>query len=97
MGSWIVEFTVWTEAEVKKNCFPTLLITAPEWILTPSYDGVPVEVASLRKESLHQQSEEIQTFDEQPEIVGHDTVMEENHYCFTRHLHGGKKTQEEAH
>ena len=57
--------------------------------LTPSHDGVPVEVTSLRKESLHQQSEEIQTLDEQPEIVGHDAVMEENHHCFTRHLHTG--------
>lgn len=63
-------------------------------LLTPPYDGVPVEVTSLRKEGLHQQSEEIQTFNEQPEIVGHDTVMEENHHCFTRHLHGG--TQEEG-
>lgn len=54
--------------------------TDQESILTPSYYGVPVEVASLRKESLHQQSEEIQTFNEQPEIVGHDAVMEENHH-----------------
>lgn len=43
--------------------------------LTPSYYGVPVEVSSLRKEGLHQQSEEIQSFNEQPEIVRHDTVM----------------------
>lgn len=64
----------------------TLLLRG--WILTPSYNGVPVEVSSLREESLHQQSEEIQTFNEEPEIVGHDTVMEENHHCFTRHLHG---------
>lgn len=64
-----------------------LLKTTQEWSLTPSYDGVPVEVTSFRKESLNQQSEEIQTFNEQPEIVGHDTVMEENHHCFTCHLH----------
>lgn len=61
-------------------------------LLTPSYYGVPVEVSSLRKEGLYQQCEEIQSFNEQPEIVRHDTVMEENHHCFTGHLHRG--TQE---
>lgn len=56
-------------------------------LLTPAYNGVPVEIAPLGKEGLHQQSEEIQAFDEEPEIVGHDAVMEENHHRFTRHLH----------
>lgn len=67
-------------------------MTFPLWVtqeLTPSYYGVPVEIASLGKERLHQQGEKIQAFNEQPEIVGHDTVVEENHHCFTRHLHGG--------
>lgn len=78
--------------EQKETLLSTIMITI---VLTPSHDGVPVEVASLRKESLHQQSEEIQTLDEQPEIVGHDAVMEENHHCFTRHLH--RETQGEVH
>lgn len=63
------------------------MIIKQKCLLTPPNNGIPVEVASFRKESLHQQSEEIQTFNEQPEIVGHDTVMEENHHCFTCHLH----------
>lgn len=62
--------------------------------LTPPDDGVPVEVSSLGKERLHEQREEIQTFDEQPEVVGHDTVVEENHHCFTRHLR--RETQTDA-
>lgn len=53
---------------------------------TPANDGVPVEVFPLGEESLHQQSEQVQTLDEQPEVIRHDTVMEENHHRFTRHL-----------
>lgn len=58
--------------------------------LTPSNYGVPVEVAPLRKEGLHQQREQIETLDEEPEVVGHDAVMEENHHCFAAHLQEGR-------
>lgn len=54
---------------------------------TPSDDGVPVEISSLGKKCLHQQSEEVETFDEKPEVVGHDAIVEENHHRFARHLH----------
>lgn len=57
--------------------------------LTPSNYGVPVEVAPLREEGLHQQREQIEALDEEPEVVGHDAVMEENHHCFTAHLQDG--------
>lgn len=60
--------------------------------LTPSHDGVPVKVASLGKEGLHQQGEEVQALDEEPEIVGHDAVVKENHHRFARHLHGQTET-----
>lgn len=53
---------------------------------TPANEGVPVKVFPLREEGLHQQSEEIQALDEQPEVVGHDAVMEEHHHRLTRHL-----------
>lgn len=53
---------------------------------TPADEGVPVEVFPLREEGLDQQSEEIQALDEQPEVVGHDAVMEEHHHRLTRHL-----------
>lgn len=56
--------------------------------LTPSDDGVPVEVAPLGEEGLHQQREQIEALNEEPEVVGHDAVMEENHHCFTAHLQG---------
>lgn len=59
--------------------------------LTPSNYGVPVEVAPLWKEGLHQQREQIEAFDEEPEVVGHDAVMEENHHCFTAHLQEGSR------
>lgn len=54
---------------------------------TPANDGVPVEVSPLREEGLHQQCEEVQAFDEQPEVVGHHAVVEENHHSFAFHLH----------
>lgn len=54
--------------------------------LTPSYDGVPVKVAPLGKKGLHQQGEEVQAFDEEPEIVGHDAVVKENHHRLAHHL-----------
>lgn len=54
--------------------------------LTPADEGVPVKVSPLRKEGLNQQSEEIQALDEQPEVVGHDAVMEEHHHRLTRYL-----------
>lgn len=57
--------------------------------LTPSNYGVPVEVAPLREEGLHQQREQIEALNEEPEVVGHDAVMEENHHCFTAHLQDG--------
>lgn len=53
---------------------------------TPADEGVPVEVSPLREKGLDQQSEEIQALDEQPEVVGHDAVMEEHHHRLTRHL-----------
>lgn len=53
---------------------------------TPADEGVPVKVSPLWEEGFHQQSEEIQALDEQPEVVGHDAVMEEHHHCLTRHL-----------
>lgn len=59
-----------------------------EQMLTPSYDGVPVKVASLGKERFHQQSEKVEALNEEPEVVGHDTVVKENHHRFARHLHG---------
>lgn len=76
---------------MNRNSASPHLRQSQEWILTPSYNGVPVEVTSLWEESLHQQSEEIQAFDEQPEVVGHDAVMEENHYGLTCHLQGAKQ------
>lgn len=65
---------------------------------TPPDNGVPVEIASLREEGLNQQSKEIQTLDEKPEIVGHDAVMEKYHHCFTRHLleeHSGRMLEQQ--
>lgn len=53
---------------------------------TPADEGVPVKVSPLREEGLHEQSEKVQALDEQPEVVGHDAVMEENHHRLTRHL-----------
>lgn len=64
--------------------------------LTPSDDGVPVEVAPLGEEGLHQQREKVEALDEQPEVVGHDTVVEENHHRFTAHLREAN-TQAEEH
>lgn len=64
--------------------------------LTPSDDGVPVEVAPLGEEGLHQQCEKVEALDEQPEVVGHDTVVEENHHRFTAHLREAN-TQGEEH
>lgn len=60
---------------------------------TPADDGVPVEVASLGEEGFHQQCEEIETFDEEPEVVWHHTVMEEDHHCLTPHLNTEKHIQ----
>lgn len=53
---------------------------------TPANDGVPVEISPLREEGFHQQSEEVQPLDEQPEVVGHDTVVKKHHHCFAFHL-----------
>lgn len=65
-------------------------------LLTPSNYGVPVEVAPLREEGLHQQREQVEALDEEPEVVGHDAVMEENHHCFTAHLHGRSTRPQEC-
>ena len=54
--------------------------------LTPANDDVPVEVSPLWEEGLHQQGEEVQTLDEQPEVVGEDTVVEEHHHHLTLQL-----------
>lgn len=53
---------------------------------TPANNGVPVEVRPLWKEGFHQQGEKIQAFNEEPEIVGHHTVVEKNHHCFAFNL-----------
>ena len=53
---------------------------------TPANDGVPVEVASLWEEGLHQQGEQVEALNEQPEVVGHHTVVEEHHHSLARHL-----------
>ena len=53
---------------------------------TPADDGVPVEVASLGEEGLHQQGEQVEALNEQPEVVGHHAVVEEYHHSLARHL-----------
>ena len=53
---------------------------------TPADDGVPVEVASLGEEGLHQQGEQVEALNEQPEVVGEHAVMEEYHHRSTFHL-----------
>lgn len=60
---------------------------------TPADDRVPVEISPLWEESFHQQSEEVQPLDEQPEVVGHDTVVKKHHHCFTFHLKSIKKNK----
>lgn len=47
--------------------------------LTPADDDVPVEVSLLGEEGLHQQGEEVQSLDEEPEVVGEHAVVEEDH------------------
>lgn len=54
--------------------------------LTPAYDGVPVEVSPLREKGFHQQREEVEALYEEPEVVGHHTVVEKHHDRFTSHL-----------
>lgn len=59
--------------------------------LTPANDDVPIEISPLREEGLHQQSEEVQTLDEEPEVVGEDAVVEKNHHGSTLQLHKNTK------
>lgn len=63
---------------------------------TPANHGVPVEVSPLGEEGLHQQGEEVQALDEQPEVVGHDAVVEENHYGLALHLPRGPEREDDV-
>ncbi len=54
--------------------------------LTPSNNGVPVEVSFLRKECLNKQRKKIQALDKQPEVVWQNTIMKKYHHCFTLQL-----------
>lgn len=53
---------------------------------TPSNNGVPVEVSFLWKECLNEQSKEIQSLNEQPEVVWQNTIMKKYHHRLTLHL-----------
>ena len=59
---------------------------------TPADDDVPVEVASLGEEGLYQQGEQVEAFNEQPEVVGEHAVMEEYHHRSTFHLNARTHT-----
>lgn len=64
--------------------------------LTPADDDVPVEVSLLGEEGLHQQGEEVQSLDEEPEVVGEHTVMEEDHDGSALQLVGREEEEEGA-
>lgn len=65
-GSWVKDFTEWVT-----HIFYYLISAIVLWLfrLTPADDGVPIEVSPLREEGLHQQSKQVQSLNEQPEVV----------------------------
>lgn len=53
---------------------------------TPTNHDVPPEVLPLREEGDSQQGVEIQALHQQPEVAGHDAVLEEDHHGLAAHL-----------
>lgn len=60
---------------------------------TPANQDVPPEVLPLRKEGDDQQGVKIQPFHQEPEEVGHDTVLEKNHHGLAAYLEEKKKNE----
>lgn len=91
-GEGTGKFLLWSDAPPRG---PPEDMPGPEATArpTPANHGVPVEVSPLGEEGLHQQGEEVQALNEQPEVVGHDTVVEENHYGLALHLPRGPERE----
>lgn len=64
---------------------------------TPANNSVPVEISPLWEKGFYQQSEKVQSLNEKPEIVGHDTVVKKHHHRFAFHLQRIKQKQSYIH
>ena len=59
-------------------------------IHTPPYQNIPPEVLLLREEWDSQQGVKVQTLHQEPEIAGHDAILEEHDHHLAAHLWGSK-------
>lgn len=63
-----------------------LLAFSFEKMHTPANQDVPPKVFPFWKEGDDQQGVKIQPLHQEPEEIGHDTVLEENHHGFAAYL-----------